>query len=192
MDPATRQDLRHRLRELAEPVVQRCSCELVAVELTNEHGEDVLRLFIDAPEGSGRGVSVGDCTRVSHAMSPVLDVHDPIPGRFRLEVSSPGMDRPVERRSDLLRFQGFRARLRLSARAGRRRFTGVLGGLDGDTLLFQVGDELRRYPLDEVDRVRLVLDHDEYARLGREGLPPLPTDGALPHPEPSSDDASTS
>ncbi len=186
MDPAQRQALRQRLRELAEPVVDRCGAELVAVELTNEHGEDVLRLFIDSPGG----VSVGDCTRVSHAMSPVLDVHDPFPGRFRLEVSSPGMDRPVERRADLLRFTGFRARLRLTPRSGRRRFTGTLAGLDGDDLLFQVKDDLRRYPLTEVDRVRLVLDPDEYARLGREGLPPVPPD-AGDAPAPSQPDGTT-
>ncbi|RME28419.1 MAG: ribosome maturation factor RimP [Deltaproteobacteria bacterium] len=171
--------MRPRLVELAEPVVERCGAELIAVELTNEHGEDVLRLFIDRPGG----VSVADCTRVSHAMSPVLDVHDPFPGRFRLEVSSPGMDRPVQRREDFLRFSGFRARLRLTPRSGRRRFTGVLAGLDGDDLLFRVNDELRRYPLTDVDRVRLILDPDEYARLGREGLPPVPSDaGVAPAP----------
>ncbi|MCK6505628.1 ribosome maturation factor RimP [Myxococcota bacterium] len=189
MDADTRRKLQPRILALVEPVVARCGCELVAVELTNEQGQELVRVYIDAPGG----VSVGDCTRVSHALSPALDVDDPMPDEaYRLEVSSPGMDRPVQRRQDLLRFQGFRARLRLSPQAGRRRFTGRLAGLDGDVLLLLVdGSETpQRYPLDQVDRVRLVLDPEEYERLGREGLPPVPgadapsSAPAIPGPSP--------
>jgi ribosome maturation factor RimP len=173
MDAATRRSLRPRIQALAAPVVARCGCELVAVELTNEHGQELVRLYIDAPGG----VSVGDCTRVSHALSPVLDVDDPMPDEaYRLEVSSPGIDRPVQRPQDFLRFTGFRARLRLTPRKGRRRFTGRLGGLDGDVVVLHTDthDAPLRFDLDEVDRVRLILDPDEYERLGREGPPPVP------------------
>lgn len=186
MEHAERQALRAQLRSLFEPVVLRNACELVALELTNEHGSDVVRIFIDAPGG----VTVRDCSRTSHALSALLDVHDPMPGKYRLEVSSPGADRPVETDADLVRFKGFRARVRLSPREGRRRFTGVLGGLDGGDVLLQVGDDLRRFPRTDVDQVRLVLDPEEYDRLGREGLPPLPPDwsGHTPEPAPAGSD----
>ncbi len=172
MDPLRRKQLSPRVRAIVAPVVERLGLDLVAVELTNEQGQELIRVFIDAPGG----VSVGDCSRVSHALSPVLDVDDPLPDiAYRLEVSSPGIDRPVQRREDFLRFQGFRARVRMDA-ASRKRFTGRLAGLDGETLLLRVegADEPLRLPLAQVERVRLLLDTEEFARLGREGLPPLP------------------
>lgn len=188
MDPEARTALRPRLLDIAEPVVARYACELVAIELTNEHGMEIVRLFIDAPGG----VTVGDCTKVSRALSAIFDVDDPMPEeKYRLEVSSPGSDRPVQRRQDLLRFQGFKVRVRLTPREGRRRFTGTLAGLEGDELLLDCDGTPRRIPLAELDKARLVLTPDEFDRLGREGLPPVPDEPASPPPStgPSSDDA---
>jgi len=181
MDATTRSSLRPRIRAIAEPVVVRCGFELVAVELSTEGGQELVRLYIDAPGG----VSVGDCTTVSHALSPVLDVDDPMPEQsYRLEVSSPGIDRPVESLRDIQRFRGFQARLRLLPRAGRRRFTGTLAGLEGDQLLLANGADIQRIPLADVDRIRLILDPDQYARLGAEGLPPVPDEASSPTPDP--------
>lgn len=191
MDSSARKQLIPRLRAMAEPVVERLGMDLVAVELINEQGQEIIRIFIDKPGG----VSVGDCSRVSHALSPTMDVDDPLPEiAYRLEVSSPGIDRPVQRRADFMRFAGFRARIRLDSTAGRRRFSGLLLGLDGDDLLLQVegSPEPQRHPLERVDRVRLLLDADEYARLGKEGPPLLPGEspppdhrpGTAPHGEP--------
>lgn len=187
MDSTTRKLLLPRIRAMAEPVVERLGLDLVAVELTDEQGQEIMRIFIDKPGG----VSVGECSKVSHALSPTLDVDDPLPDvPYRLEVSSPGIDRPVQRRADFLRFKGYRARVRLDNTSGRRRFSGLLLGLDGDDLLLQVegSPEPQRHPLDRVDRVRLILDPDEYARFGKEGLPLLPGEPApsehLPDPTP--------
>lgn len=187
MDPSARKQLLPRIRAMAEPVTSRMGMDLVAVELTNEQGQEIIRIFIDKPGG----VTVGDCSRVSHALSPSLDVDDPMPEvAYRLEVSSPGIDRPVQRRDDFLRFIGFRARVRLDSSAGRKRFSGVLRGLHGDDLLLEVegSPEAQRHPLERVDRVRLILDPDEYARLGREGVPLLP--GESPSLPPGTDTVS--
>lgn len=184
MDAATRRSLRPRIQALAAPVVTRCGFELVAVELEHDHGQELVRLTIDAPAG----ITVGDCTTVSHAVSPVLDVDDPMPSEaYRLEVSSPGMDRPVQRPADFQRFTGFRARVKLSPRPGRRRYTGRLGGLDHDdtagdvvVLLTDRHPDPLRFPIAEIDRAHLILDSDEYASLAAPAPAPAPASNASP------------
>jgi ribosome maturation factor RimP len=149
IDSATRRSIRAHIRAAAEPAVERAGCELVAVELGTAAGRGLVRLVIDKPGGVG----VGDCATVSRAVSPALDASDPYPGPYHLEVSSPGIDRPVERREDFQRYAGRAASVRVAG--SRRPVQGTLRGLDGDTLMLEVAGQVRELALQDVDRVRL-------------------------------------
>ena len=124
--------------------------ELVDLE-TSRGG--LLRVFIDSP----RGITVEDCARVSHHLSRAL----PAEGidYERLEVSSPGLDRPLKRVEDYRRFAGQKASVRLKLpQDGRRRFEGVLAGVEGDEIVLEVEGERRSFAIGDIDRARLVPD----------------------------------
>ncbi len=167
----SRQQLRARVRTIAESTVSRLGAELVAVHVTGDRTGPVLRLYIDSPAG----VDMALCAKVSRALSPEFDVEDPIPGRYRLEVSSPGIDRPVELRRDFQRFVGFQIKVRMLPDTGRKRYVGELLGLDGEHVLVLENPDkpAHRIPYENIDRAQLVLTTEEYLRLGKEGLPPV-------------------
>jgi ribosome maturation factor RimP len=150
------------LRELIEPAVTVLGFELVGVEFI--HGKSgLLRVYIDHPDG----ISVDDCQAVSHQVSGVLDVEDPIRGEYTLEVSSPGLDRPLFQARDFERFAGNQVDLRLLAPVnGRRKFKGVLGGLRDGQVVLQMDDEELVVALDEIDRARLVPDYKSHRAEG--------------------------
>lgn len=103
-------------------------------------------------------MSVDDCSLVSQTISALLDVADPIPDSYTLEVTSPGIDRPLVRREDYERFAGFEAKVELNQPLdGRRRFRGRLIGLDGDAAKMNLGAETVRLPLAQITRAKLVL-----------------------------------
>jgi ribosome maturation factor RimP len=143
------------LHKLIEPVVEGLGYELVGIEYTgNQQG--VLRVYIDHEQGVG----VGDCQKVSYQVSGVLDVEDPIAGQYSLEISSPGLDRPLFKAADFERFSGQQAVIRLLAPVdGRRKYTGTLQGLEDNqvVLLTETGEELG-FLLEQIDRARLVPD----------------------------------
>ena len=122
------------LLSLVAPVVQDSGLELLRVRITGQDGEQVLQIMADRDEGM---ITVEDCERISRAISAVLDVEDPLKGQYILEVSSPGMARPLCRPKDFIRWAGFEAKLELSrAFDGRKRFRGVLTGFeDGEVLI---------------------------------------------------------
>jgi ribosome maturation factor RimP len=145
---------------------------LVAVELTGGDKGQTLRLFVDAPGG----VTIDQCASISRTLSTVLDVENPISGAYRLEVSSPGIDRPVETAADFARFAGFRAKVRLIPGAERRRYTGTLLGMVDDHVQISVDGEIFELSLQEIDRARLMLDLDEFTQLqSRMGTVPEPS-----------------
>lgn len=144
-----------------DPTVDRLGFELVAVEITTVLGRRTLRISVDRPGG----LKVQDCTSVSRALSPLLDVEDLLQGAFDLEVSSPGDERPIQRSEDFNRFSGFKAKVRLEKGEGRRRFTGILRGLEGDDLRLEVDGEEQVLPLSQVVRAYLVLSLDETLAL---------------------------
>jgi len=110
-----------RLNELAEPVCEACGVDLYLVQVLGSSGRCTVRVMIDAIDG----VSIDDCTKVSRQLSAVLDVEDPIKGRYRLEVSSPGLDRPLRDLSDMQAVVGQTVALETStAIDGRKHFTG--------------------------------------------------------------------
>ncbi len=130
--------LRERLIALVEPVLVRLGYELVDLELDPARSHAVVRLFIDAPAG----VALEDCARASREVSAMLDVEDPIPTAYTLEVSSPGFDRVLRTQAHFGRFVGSRVQVELKEpRAGRRRFTGKLVTVDDGGIALEVEEE---------------------------------------------------
>ncbi len=126
-----------RARSIALPLLRELGLDLVEVEFRREAGGWVLRLYLDK---SG-GVTLGDCQRVSEELSDLLDVENVIGHPYSLEVSSPGLNRPLSREADFLRFVGQRARVRTSqAIAGQRRFLGILKGYEAGRVMLERED----------------------------------------------------
>lgn len=143
------------LNELLEPVIAGMGCELVGIEYRASPKNALVRLYIDKPGG----VDLDDCTRVSRQVSGVLDVEDPISSHYTLEVSSPGLDRPIFKSADYDRFAGEKVKLRLQVPLdGRRRLAGVLRGLrDGNVVVEENGIEIN-VPLSQIDKANLELE----------------------------------
>jgi ribosome maturation factor RimP len=140
-----------QLKELLAPVIEDLGFTLWGVQYLQ--GRDaVLRLFID----NEQGITVDDCVRVSHEVSGILDVEDPIPGEYSLEVSSPGMDRPIFELAQFERYVGEDVQIKLLAPlAGKRKMTATLVAIDGDTLVVMLNGDTLRVPYSQVDRARL-------------------------------------
>jgi ribosome maturation factor RimP len=149
--------MRDALMRLLEPPIEALGYELVDVEFAREGRGGVVRIFIDRPAADSAGpITVDDCARVSHAVSEVLEVDDPIKGHYTLEVSSPGFDRILRTRAHFERFIGERifAELKLPM-DGRRRYAGVLKSVSGDTIVVEVDGKAYSLPLDRIQKARL-------------------------------------
>ena len=144
--------MQKKLREIAEPVLEALGYELVDVEYATGSGTAVARFFIDK-EG---GVDVEDCARASRELDPVLDVEDVIGSSYNLEVSSPGVNRPLRRKQDFERFAGEQIKIRTYAKLEDRKvFVGELQGIDEDDVLVDVEGVQRRVPLDAIAKANL-------------------------------------
>src|SRR5438552_820163 len=147
-----------KLIQLAEPVVAGQGYELVDLEFKNEPQAAgwVLRLYID----KAGGVSLDDCASVSRELSAVLDVADAIQIPYSLEVSSPGLNRPLRKPADFARFVGKKAKIRTRHPVGesRRNFSGTLVGVDGGKVKIDVGDQVCEVPVDDVEKANLVYE----------------------------------
>ena len=147
--------LADRIAALIEPSLTAVGYELVRVQVD---GKRQARVQIMAERRDGSGMGVEDCAAVSRTVSALLDVEDPIEGSYTLEVSSPGIDRPLMKPTDYSRFAGQLAKIELkAAREGRRRFTGTLRGLAGEAVVLDLGPETVALPLAEIERAKLVL-----------------------------------
>jgi ribosome maturation factor RimP len=141
------------LQELIEPVVTALGLELWGLDFHSAGRNSTLRIYIDGLNG----VSVDDCARVSHQVSGILDVEDPIPEQYMLEVSSPGMDRPLYTLEQFQAYAGHQVQLRLRVPfEGRRKFKGLLNGVEGDEVLLVVDDEEYLLPIDYIDRANVI------------------------------------
>ncbi len=131
-----------RLVELLDPVAEACGYEIVRLRLMGG-GVQGRNLQIMAERPSDGDMDIADCAKLSRAISEVMDAADPVSGEYRLEVSSPGIDRPLTRLKDFVAFEGYEAKLELDRLAeGRKRFKGVLGGVETVEGVDHVGIDL--------------------------------------------------
>lgn len=152
--PNTRQD---KLTQMLKPAVEGVGYELVGIEHLPAGKRSVLRIYIDSPDG----ITVNDCSRVSHQVSGVLDVEEPIKGQFTLEVSSPGIDRPLFNIEQFAQFVGSKVKLKLyHAIEGRRKITGVIDSVEGDEIIVREvdTDDCIQLQMDDIDKANIISD----------------------------------
>lgn len=159
-----------QLEEILTPSLEDMGYELVRIHHSGGQ-RPVIQIMCERSDRSG--MTVDDCADISRTVSALLDVADPIPGEYFLEVSSPGIDRPLTRPGDFARFAGFEARVETkSSIGGRRRFRGRLIGLDGDDVRISVDEDGQRadiaVPFREIRKAKLVLTDDLIAAATRE------------------------
>ena len=147
------------IRKLAEPVVESEGMELIHVECLRMKSRWIVRLYMDKPGG----VTIDDCASVSDQVGDILNVHDIPPGPYSIEVSSPGLDRPLSRDKDLLRFRGSRVQVRLVEKfEGKRNFVGILEDYLVDSpdkfLVIKESGQVYQIPKTMVATARLVPD----------------------------------
>lgn len=148
------------LAEIVERAVTGLGYEFVDLE-TSPRGR-LLRVFIDAPSRAG-GVTVDDCAAVSNHLTRLFAVENI--DYDRLEVSSPGLDRPLKRAADFIRFAGHEVQVKLRIAVGNQRnFTGVLGGIENDRVVIQVPGAEHRFELAQIEKARLVPNYDELGK----------------------------
>ena len=151
-----KQDPLH-IGDMIEPGIRSLGYELVGVEFqTGSKGGSLLRVYIDRAEG----ISADDCQKVSYQVSGVLEVEDPIPGHYTLEVSSPGLDRLLFRPEDFERFAGQQVKLKVAYPIeGRRKFKGLLLGMQESNVVIKQDDIEISLPLEQVEQARLVPEY---------------------------------
>jgi ribosome maturation factor RimP len=166
--------LTQRIESVLAPSLQAMGYAVVRVALHGGARRQTLQVMAERVDG--RAMTVEDCADVSRAVSAILDVEDPIDTAYTLEVSSPGIDRPLTRRADYIRFAGFEARVETVAPVdGRKRFRGRLLGLGEDDLV-AIRDEAAEYrvPFTAIQRAKLILTDELIARSP--DRPPMPSD----------------
>lgn len=141
------------IRAAIEPTIVALGYELVGCVYVPKPQRSLLRIYIDSP----RGIMVADCERVSRQVSAVLDVEDLIAGSYALEVSSPGLDRPLFTKAHYERFKGARVHIQLHVPLdGRRNFTGFLQDVVGEKIVVKVDEEILDFPLDNIAKANLL------------------------------------
>jgi ribosome maturation factor RimP len=161
-----------RVSAVAGPVLQGMGYRLVRIKVSGEQGCTV-QIMAERPDGT---MLIEDCEAISKALSPVLDIADPIDRAYRLEISSPGIDRPLVRRSDFERYAGHLVKIEMAVpHQGRKRFRGILGGIDGDSIQLH-RDDIRAgedadvmLVMEDIADARLVLTDELIAESMRRG-----------------------
>lgn len=148
-------NIEKQIWQMAEPIVRVCGAELIDVEYVLEAGSWYLRIYLDRETPVDHDL----CEMVSEKVSAALDIHDPIEQSYYLEISSPGLERPLKREEDFVRYAGQEIMVRLySPKDGSKEFAGILGGMDERGLiLIQDGKEIC-FDLNEVAKAHLVAD----------------------------------
>jgi ribosome maturation factor RimP len=161
-----------RVSAVAGPVLQQLGYRLVRTKISGEAGCTV-QIMAERPDGT---MLIDDCEAVSRALSPVLDIADPIERAYRLEISSPGIDRPLVRRSDFERYAGHLVKVEMAvAHQGRKRFRGLLAGVEGDQVCIRRddapdGEEAELLlTMEDIGEARLVLTDELIAESMRRG-----------------------
>ena len=141
-----------KIRELLEPTVEDLGYELVWIEMANQDKNRILRIYIDAPGG----IQIDDCETVSRQLSALLDVEDPMNTEYFLEVSSPGLDRPLVKPDHFRQFLGDQARIIMHTHVlGRRKFTGEMVEADDKAVVVEMDGESFELPYKDMDSARL-------------------------------------
>lgn len=168
-----------RVAAIVEPVIVDLGYRLVRVRVTGTNGCTV-QIMAERPDGT---MSVSDCEAVSHAVSPALDVDDPIDRAYHLEISSPGIDRPLVRPQDFTRWAGYEAKVEMAVPIeGRKRYRGMIEGAEGTIALIRLPDApegtdpLARLPISDIGEARLVLTDDLIRESLRRGTAPTADD----------------
>jgi len=147
-----KQKLVDHVAALAEPLCVSEGLELIHVEFQREPGGKILRLYLDKPGG----ISLDDCIDVSRQLGDILDVNLDEIGPYRLEVTSPGIDRPLVKRNDFEKFKGHRVKIRtIRPIDGQKNFTGVLLGISGEQIHLQIDNQRTAIPYQDISRARL-------------------------------------
>ncbi|MGJ4728858.1 ribosome maturation factor RimP [Luteimonas sp. SDU101] len=169
-----------QISTLLAPTVESLGLQLLGIEYLPAPGGSVVRLYIDVPqaEAEARVVTIEDCEAVSREVSAQLDVEDPISGNYTLEVSSPGVDRPLFDAAQFARFIGERAKVGLKLpQDGRRRLTGTIVSVADGVIVFDIDGQPFEVSADNIDKARLVPD---WAALGYAPARDLPGGDARP------------
>ena len=154
-----------RMAEIITPVIEDLGYELVRVRLMSGKNT-ILQIMADKPEG---GIEVDDCAKISTAVGATLDVEDPIVDEYALEVSSPGIDRPLTRLKDFENFEGYEAKIETTELIdGRRRFKGQLAGIDGSDVLINVEEGTIGLQFEWLSDAKLVLTDELIAEMLRQ------------------------
>lgn len=175
--------LAERIEKLVSPAVAAAGFELVRIRVT---GKEMMTLQIMA-ERADHTMSAEDCARLSRALSPILEEADPIAGHYRLEVSSPGIDRPLTRLKDYHDWQGYEAKIELDrVIEGRKKFKGVLAGVDGDNVAIDIDGEAETalIPFAWISSAKLVLTDElirESLKTAKDALKETPHEDAGQH-----------
>ena len=143
-----------QLEDILRPVVEGLGYEFWGIEFRSQGYQSLLRVFIDDVEN---GIGVDDCEKVSRQVSGVMDVEDPIKTEYTLEVSSPGMDRPLFRPEQYQTFVGHQVQIRLRmAFEGQRKFQGLIKGVEGDDIVVVVDDHEYLLPFDSIEKAQII------------------------------------
>jgi ribosome maturation factor RimP len=154
-----------RMAEIITPVIEDIGYELVRVRLMSGKNT-ILQIMADKPGG---GIEVDDCAKISTAVGATLDVEDPIVDEYALEVSSPGIDRPLTRLKDFENFEGYEAKIETTELIdGRRRFKGQLAGIDGNDVLINVEEGTIGLQFDWLSDAKLVLTDELISEMLRQ------------------------
>lgn len=144
---------RQDLHDLIEPAVSAVGYELLGVEFVSQGHHSLLRVYIDKADG----ITVDDCEITSHQISALLDVEDPIKSQYRLEVSSPGLDRPLFLLTHFEKALQQTAKISMQVRInGRRNFSGVICGVEQDNILLQTNDEVLKLAYAQIAKANLI------------------------------------
>ncbi len=154
-----RQEILQQVGELLQPIATRLGLEVVDVLLAGDGRHTILRVLMDRPEG---GITLDECAQVNEALSRQLDLYDLLAHQYTLEVSSPGLDRPLRTDQDYRRFAGRRAELTTYAPVdGQRRFRGILLGVLGDAVAVQIDGRQVQVPKDQIAQARLIVELED-------------------------------
>ena len=165
--------------KLIEPEVKAMGFDLVRVAMTGGQSDPTLQIMAERPDT--RQLSIDDCTDISRKLSDVLDEADPIEGGYRLEVSSPGIDRPLTRKSDYADWAGHEARIRFGQPIdGAKQVSGIVEGISGDTVRIATTKGVREVPFHSIASAKLLLTDkliNATAPLSTEGADLIKTEG---------------